>query len=89
MSAPPLIDERMGSCEIRSPRTWLSGWRLGIPLAAAAAATSGLVLAWDWLADGGVFVLFVIVVPCILAYALARLFTGAAGNKSAREMDGT
>lgn len=89
MSAPPLTKERSEAGEVRLPPRWRSRWRLVLMAAAVLAAAVGLILAWNWLLAGGVFVVFVIVAPCILAYALARLFTGAAGNKSASELDGT
>lgn len=60
---------------------WLRGWRLVSLLAIAGAIVTGVVLAWSWLEAGGIFVLFIIVVPCLV---VCGLWLCVIGNGSGR-----
>ncbi len=67
----------------RRAQSWLTGWRLASLLATTAAIGTGVVFTWDWLAAGGIFVLFVTVVPCLVmcAVALSMRRSGSGGHE--------
>lgn len=69
---------------IRAARSYLTGWR-GLLLLAAIALTAGAALNWGWLVAAGIAPLLVTALPCVAMCALGLCANKVMGKSCASE----
>jgi len=87
MSVPIADHGTSRPSEPRLSPSWASGWRLAVLVTAGVTVAIGVVFAWDWLTAGGVFVVFVIVVPCIVVCVFVLSLSGTGRGQDANGND--